>query len=177
MTDEFITIGRLMRPHGVRGEIKCAPLTHDLDRHRALRSVFLLCADGNRLELQVERSSRHGDIWHFKFAGYDAPEAMAALVNAEVRIPLSERAPLPLGQYYFSDLEGLDAIDADGHKIGTVLGVEELPSVNAFLLRLRGKEVLAPWIDACIGAIDLNKRTVVVNLDFLSDLSGDSNAH
>lgn len=175
--NDFITIGQLMRPHGVRGDIRCLPHTHDLNRHRQLKSVRLQYADGSRKELQVEKSSRHGEIWHFKFVGFDSPEACQELVNAEIQIPLTERVPPPPGQFYFSDLEGLTAVDDAGQKIGTVLGVEELPSVNAFLLRINGKEVFAPWIDACVGAIDLDARTVQIHLDYLDDLCGGGLAH
>lgn len=173
-----------MRPHGVRGEIKCMPMSHDPDRYRSLKSVELLCADGSALSAVIEKSARHGNLWHFKFAGFDSPEACQSLVNAEVRIPISERAPLPPGQYYFSDLEGLDAIDDKGSKVGKVVYVAELPSVNALVLRIAGQEVFAPWIDDCIGDIHLENRTVTVHMDYLQDMlggastdTGDADAH
>lgn len=177
MHNEWITIGRLMRPHGVRGEIKCLPQTHSPDRHRLLRSVILFFADGSHKELQVERSSLHGELWHLKFIGYDSPESVQELVNAELCVSSQERLPPPPGQFYFSDLVGLDAVDAEGNKVGTVQRVEELPSVNAFVLRIKGKDVFAPWIDACIGAIDLEKRTVLVHMDYLADLMDGPVAH
>lgn len=177
MQNNYVIIGRLMRPHGLRGDIKCAPHTHDLLRHRKLKSVDLACADGSRKTLQVERSSLHGDIWHLKFAGYDTPEKAQELVNAEVQVAEADRIQPPPGQFYFSDLEGLTAVDENGQKVGTVLSVEELPSVNAFVIRIRGREVYAPWIDNCIGPIDLEARTVQVNLEYLGELLGDDNAH
>lgn len=177
MSENFITIGRLMRPHGVRGEIKCMPASHDLDRHRLLRMVVLSCADGTRLSLPVEKSSRHGEVWHLKFKGYDSPEQAQALVNAEVLVSSEERLPPPPGQYYFSDLEGLRVLDEAGMPVGTVLGVQELPSVNALVLRIGTQEVLAPWVDACVESIDLAARTVRVRMDYLSDLLGDARAH
>ncbi len=177
MSENFITIGRLMRPHGVRGEIKCMPASHDLDRHRLLKVVTLSCADGTRLSLPVEKSSRHGELWHLKFKGYDSPEQAQALANADVLLPSEERLPPPPGQYYFSDLEGLRVLDEAENPVGTVLGVQELPTVNALVLRIGSKEVLAPWVDACVESIDLEAGIVRVHMDYLCDLLGDSRAH
>lgn len=177
MQNEWITIGKLMRPHGVRGEIKCAPQTHDLNRHRQLQTVSLLFPNGNRQELVIQKSSLQGDLWLFKFEGFESPEAVQALVHSELQVPLSQRIPPPVGQYYFSDLAGLNVLDSQGNPRGTVVRVDELPSVNAFVLRVQGKDIYAPWIDACVEEVNLENRTLRVNFDYLADLLGESHAH
>lgn len=169
LMEEKITIGQLMRPHGLRGQIKCKPLTHDIKRCEKLTRVFAV-KDGNETELSVESASVGGGLWLLKFKGYDTVESVAALVNADLCVPLSERIPAPAGEYYASDFEGFDAIGDAGNVIGKISSVQTFPSVNAFVLNYRGREVFAPWIDACVGAIDMEKKTICISDKFLDNL-------
>jgi len=169
--EEFVTIGRLMRPHGVRGQIKCMPETHDASRHSKLTRVFAIQGDKST-ELILEKSSLAGSIWLLKFVGYDSPESIAPFVNAEIAVPFSERIPAPEGEYYFSDLVGFDAINSKGEVFAKVLSVESLPTVNAFCIRYQGKEIYAPWIDDCIGVIDTEKHTVQMSESYLDLMLG-----
>lgn len=168
---DLVVVGHLMRPHGFRGEIKCAPETHDKSRCRKLSTVYANIASES-LPLEVESARVAGDIWLLKFKGYDSLEAVRSLVNADICIPLEERIPAPEGMYYFSDLEGFSVIGDSGTVIGTVLSVERLPSVNAFRFTYKGSEVLAPWIKECVGEIDSGNRTVNISEKFLDELFG-----
>jgi len=170
-SQELITVARLMRPHGVHGDIKAEPLSHDPNRHKTLHDVILTLPNGKRQEARIQSSKAGGGIWYIRFEGYDSPESVQALSNALVEIPATERLPAPPGEYYPSDLEGLTVIDENGKACGRVLSLMELPSVNCFELQLGSKQVLAPWISDCIGNIDLAKRTIEVRLSYLSDIT------
>ena len=168
--EELITVARLMKPHGVRGDIKTEPLTHDPDRLAKLQKVYLTLPNGQTQEHQIIAASAHGPLWHLRFAGFESPESAAALNNALVQIPSTERIAPPEGQYYPSDLEGITVVDEQGKSVGKVLSVLELPSVTSLELKIGTHTVLAPWIPACIGEIDLEKRTVLVHLSFLGEM-------
>ena len=166
---DLVVVGHLMRTHGFKGEIKCAPQTHDLNRCKKFTTVFALIK-ASTLALEVESARVANDIWILKFKGYDSSEAVQNLVNADIGVPMKERIPAPEGKYYFSDLEGFSIIGDSGSVIGSVLSVEQLPSVNAFRFTYKGSEILAPWIKECVGEIDSEKRTVQMSEAFLAKL-------
>lgn len=166
---DLVVIGHLMRPHGFKGEIKCAPQTHDLQRCKRLATVYALVPKAV-LPIEVENVRLAGNIWIFKFKGYDSSESLKELVNADIGVPMSERIPAPAGQYYFSDLEGFSIIGDAGQEIGKVLSVESLPSVNAFRFTYKGSEILAPWINECVREIDENGKKVRISEEFLAKL-------
>lgn len=168
--ESLIAIARLMRPHGVKGDIKAEPLTHDPSRLRKLKDVTLALTDGTQKQARIVHASAHGDIWHLRFEGYESPEVASALNNALVQIPESERLPAPEGLYYPSDLIGLKVIDQNGKERGKVKGLLELPSVNSFEIRVDGRELLAPWIPPCVLQIDLEQGFVQIDLSFLADV-------
>ena len=166
---DLVVVGHLMRTHGFKGEIKCAPQTQDLNRCKKFTTVFALIK-ASTLALEVESARVANDIWILKFKGYDSSEAVQNLVNADIGVPMKERIPAPEGKYYFSDLEGFSIIGDSGSVIGSVLSVEQLPSVNAFRFTYKGSEILAPWIKECVGEIDSEKRTVQISEAFLAKL-------
>lgn len=175
--EDLIAIGTLMRPHGVRGFIKCKPETHDLNRHKLLKTVFVKAA-GQLEEFHVEASSLAVDTWLLKFKEISGREELSRLVNAQVLISAEERLPAPEGKFYFSDLEGFKVVTETGSEVAEVLECVELPSVNAFRIKFTeasakafcSGEVLAPWIDDCVLGISEAARSITCSAEFLKSL-------
>jgi len=159
-----------MRTHGIFGDILCKPLTHNLERHSLLKKVYLEFQNGDVKEAVLSHSEIYGALWRFRFNGLSSPEAVKPFVNAYVLVPESERLPAPEGEFYFSDFEGFEAVDSAGNFVGKVLSVEEMPSVNVFNLLVNKKEVVIPWIDDCVLAVDMQNKKIVVDLEYVRAL-------
>ena len=168
--DSFVAVGRLMRTHGIYGDILCKPLSHDFDRHSLLKKVYLETTSGGIKEAFISHSEAYGFLWKFRFEGFNSPEAVQPFVNAYVLIPETERLPLPEGEFYFSDFENFEAVDKDGNSVGKVLSAEDMPSVNVFNLLIGEKEIAVPWIDDCILKVDMEGKRIVVNVEYIQGL-------
>ena len=183
MEKDLIAIGRFMRPHGIRGYIKCKPETHDINRHTRLTRLFLYQED-SLVSLELEDSKIQNDVWLFKFKGFDSPESVQPFANQEALILSSERLPPPPGEIYFSDAPDFQVALEDGTVVGNVLELLDLPSVNAFRIRFTppfdeqftSQEILAPWIDACVISVNEVSKTIICSADFLKSLSVKGNA-
>jgi 16S rRNA processing protein RimM len=169
--DSFVAVGRLMRTHGLFGDILCKPLTHNFERHSSLKKVYLEFSNGGIKDAIICHSETYGNLWKFRFDGFNSPEAVQPFVNAYILIPESERLPLPEGEFYFSDFEDFEAIDKDGNLVGKVLNAEEMPSVNVFNMLINEREIVAPWIDDCILNVDMKNKKITVNLEFIKSLT------
>jgi len=168
--DSYIAVGRLMRTHGLHGDILCKPLTHSLERHSLLKKVYLELSNGSIEEQRLSHSDVYGLLWKFHFEGLNSPEAVQPFVNAYILIPENERLPLPEGEYYFSDFENFEAVDKEGNFLGKVLSAQEMPSVNVFNLLIKNQEIAVPWIDDCILSIDMENKKIAINLDYIQTL-------
>jgi 16S rRNA processing protein RimM len=168
--DSFVAVGRLMRTHGIFGDILCKPLTFDFERHSLLKKVYLEFSGGDIKEAVISHSEIYGAVWKFHFEGFNSPEQLKPFVNAYVLVPESERMPLPEGQFYFSDFENFEAVDAQGNAIGKVLSASEMPSVNVFNLLVKEKEVVVPWIDDCVLNVDMEGKRIMLNMEFIQSL-------
>ena len=119
----------------------------------------------NNVAMEVERTWMHGDHIIFKFKGVDSISDAERLAGAEVSIPIEQRAPVPEGEYYQSDLIGCEVFDATGRLLGTVSDFEE--TGGAPLLEVRTpdhKEILIPFAKSICTKIDPAQRRIEVTL-------------
>ena len=106
-----VTLARILRPRGRRGEVAAQILTDFPARLTTLREVWLW--DGRSAPRRVAvracwLSSSHGGQAVFHFEGCDSISDAGRLRGLEVQIPLAERVPLPPGHYYVTDLQGCE---------------------------------------------------------------------
>lgn len=166
MTDEerLLAVGRLLKPHGVRGEIKVAAMTDDPSRFKKLDEVIVELANGQRVPLHVEGARVVGpETVLVKFREYQSPETVVALRDGTILIPRSKGVPLKPGEVYFADMIGLKAVlQESGEEIGVVTAILKAGNDLLEITTPDGGEVLLPWVDAFVPKVDLAGGTVYI---------------
>jgi 16S rRNA processing protein RimM len=106
-----------------------------------------------------------------KFGGVDSIEQADKFRGSELWVPRPERAELPEGEFFESDLRGLSVQDAlTAKELGVVEDVQQYGGPPLLSLKYQGKEVLIPFVPA-ICNVDLAARVIRVTLpDGLLDL-------
>jgi 16S rRNA processing protein RimM len=162
-----ITVARILRPHGRRGEVAAEILTSFPERLTRLASVEL-CSDA-----QPARSVRIRSCWLnpsrggqaiFHFEGSDSISDAEKLAGLEVRIPLADRLPLPPGSYYITDLIGCEVREAGGAALGRVRDVQLTAGTPLLVLDSPRGELLVPLAHEICTRIDLAARLIEVAL-------------
>ncbi len=161
---EFITIARVLRPQGRKGEVAAELHTDFPQRFAQRRRLFALAADGSRRELQLENYWPHKGRMILKFRGVDTISAAEQLIGAEVQIPRQERVPLEGQAAYIGDLVGCTVWDGAQH-IGRIVDVQ-FGAGDAPLLVVDsgGKEILLPFAEEYLRRIDVDARRVDMSL-------------
>lgn len=158
----FLAVGKLGRPHGVRGEIVLHVLTDFPERLEAGVVVFL-GPDYQPVEIQSQRS--HRDALLLSLEGFHTPEAVAELTNQYLFVRAEDRPPLPEGEYYHHQMIGLQVLDEDGQVLGTLSQILETGANDVYMvLPPEGPEILLPAIEDVILEIDLDQRQILVRL-------------
>jgi len=173
-----VTVARILRPHGRRGEVAAEILTDFPQRLTQLKNVTLA---GDRVPQRaaVVRScwlstSRGGQaIFHLE--GSDSIPDAEKLVGLEVQIPFADRMPLPGGSYYVSDLVGCQVREGV-NVIGTVRDVdftgEDVKAPPILVLDSPRGEILIPLAQDICTRVDIAARVIEVALpDGLRDLN------
>jgi 16S rRNA processing protein RimM len=137
------------------------------ERFEALEEVFLF-GDGRRYE--VESTWFHNGSLIFKFRGVDTISDAERLTGAEVRVPLSQRAPLDEGEFFQDDLVGCQVVECStGQSLGKVSGWED--GGGSGLLVVEGG-LLIPFSRSICVEIDPAAKRIVVELpEGLKDLN------
>ncbi|MCA2963341.1 MAG: 16S rRNA processing protein RimM [Acidobacteriaceae bacterium] len=153
----------MVRPRGNRGELLCVDLSKGPERYLDLGEVLLFDAAQQELgSFSVEEAWLHQDQLILKFAGIDSISDAERFRGGEVRIPFSQRAPLPPGEYYLSDLPGCAVVDdASGAPLGIVAAALEMPGSNLIELETG---ILIPLTRAICPVIDPANRLIRATL-------------
>jgi 16S rRNA processing protein RimM len=176
---ERVTVARVLRPHGRRGEVAAEILTDFPEHLKRLKTAFLWDGKAEPRPAMVRScwisQSRGGQaIIHFE--GSDSISDAEKIVGLEVQIPLSERVPLPGGSYYVTDLIGCEVRDSAGLELGRVRDVqftgENIAGTPLLVVEAPHGELLVPLAEEICVRFDLDARQIVVNLpEGLRDLN------
>ncbi len=173
-----VTVARIVRPHGRRGEVAAEILTDFPERLTRMKTALLWNGAAPARSVAVDScriSPSRGGQAIFHFAGSDSISAAEKLVGLEVQIPASERMALPSGSYYVSDLAGCEVRER-GTVIGRVRDVqfigEGVAGTPNLVIDSPTGELLIPLAQEICVRIDTEARSIEVNLpDGLRDLN------
>ena len=167
---DMVTIGRIVRPQGRKGEVVVAPLSDRPDRFSSLRQAFVAGPDGSARAVQVSDAWPHKGRFVLKLEGVDSIDDAERFRGLDLRIPEEDLAALPAGSYYHHQLRGLRVEDPRGREVGRVAEVMETGGEAAVLV-IRGVagETLIPLADAFVREVDLAGGRVVALVPELVD--------
>jgi len=153
---DSVTIGVILRPHGIKGEVVVEPLTDNDSRFSELESVRVVRPSGAASRLQVASMFPHKGRLIVHFGGVESVEEAEALRGAELRIPIQSLPELPRGSYYHHELQGLDVRVESGASIGKVTSLWETGPTPVLVIHdPKGKETLFPLVESFILEVDL----------------------
>ena len=159
---EWATIGKVVAPFGIHGELKVYSLSDIPNRFTSLKSVYLLCPEPVRYVIKNVRPFK-GDFVLLKFASINDPTTADTLRNAEVVIPLDQLAKLPPDFYYQHDILGLQVHTLDDRLIGTIVDILVTGSNDVYVVKgAEGQQFLIPAIKEVIKQVDLIRRMMYI---------------
>lgn len=180
----YVTVARILRPHGRRGEVAAEILTDFPERLKRLTSVELFnpVRNGARDSARQCRvrscwlSQSRGGQAIFHLEGSDSIDDAKRLVGFEVQIALADRLALPAGSYYVTDLAGCEVIENGGRALGRVREVEihgeEIAGTPYLVVDSPSGELLVPLAQDICTNIDIAARRITVTLpEGLRDLN------
>jgi len=160
---EFLAVGRLRKPHGLRGEMLMAIWTDFPER---LQPGVRLFVGESHQPVHIKNLRSHNQDSLVSFDEYDHREDVGQFRNQVVYVRTADLPPLPDDELYLHQLLGLSVIrDGDNAKLGVVVEILETGANNVFIVRPEfGHPILIPDIDSVILKIDLEAREMRVHL-------------
>ncbi len=160
----FISIARIARPRGNRGEV-LADLYSDFPaRFESLLEVWVEFPDRRRERLTIEESWIHKNRLVLKFAGTETISAAEKFAGAWVQVEAERAVPLPEGTYFDHDLVGCNVLDVDGKVLGSVREVLRVAGNTQLVVERRGSEFMVPAVGEICVEVSISKKQIRVNL-------------
>ena len=166
--DDYLVVGRIGRPHGLKGEVAVEPRTDEPDRRFAAGAR--LQTERNRPGQQTHdaltvRSTR----WHSGrlLVTFDelADRSAAELARGTVLVvPVDPtESPEDPEEFYDHQLIGLEVEDSDGARVGRVTAVEHTGGQDLLHIEVDGVDVLFPFVSALVPVVDVPGGRLVVD--------------
>jgi|GEM_PF-123631 len=161
---DFIGIGRIVGTFSFDGTLKIYPTTDFPERFKKMKTIRL--ERGGKLEEHVVEWVRpHKDLYLLKLKGVDSMEEAGEYRHAQIVIAQDEVMPLPKGEYYHFQLEGLQVIDDERGLLGELTEVLGTGANDVYVVRSpRFGEVLIPALKDVILGVDLAAGEMRVHL-------------
>jgi 16S rRNA processing protein RimM len=161
--DDLVLVGRIARPHGLKGHVVVNPETDFVEQRFAEGARLWTRSDRGDEQLIVASSRLHGARPIIGFEGFERVEDAERLAGVELRVPEDSLPALADGTYYRHQLIGCVVETATGERIGEVARVEG--GAAGSLLAIDGPkgEILIPLAVDITTAVDVDARRIVVN--------------
>ena len=159
---DFIVIGEITKPHGVRGELRVKPHTDEPQRFTWLEQLYV--GEAQPRSMAVEKARVHQGMILLKLTAVNDRAAAESLRGELLLVPEDEALPLEEGEYFLFQLEGLVVSTVEGETLGTLSRVIETGANNVFVVQGEAGELLLPDIAEVIQEIDFENGRMTVQL-------------
>ncbi|MDX1686502.1 MAG: ribosome maturation factor RimM [Candidatus Promineifilaceae bacterium] len=162
----FLVIGRVARPHGVRGEVRVEIYTELPERFTWLDVVYMSRRpdDPDPRPVPVKGVRFHQGYALLKLDRYETRSDVEALRGAWLMVPGEEALPLEEGEHYHYQLEGLEIYTDQDVYLGQLTEILETGANEVFVVQGPQGEVLLPNITEVVQEVDVAEGRMVVHL-------------
>jgi 16S rRNA processing protein RimM len=158
-----LVVGRIGRPHGVRGDVTVDVRTDDPD-DRFAPGTTIATEPAEAGPLVVEQARWHSGTLLLRFAGVDDRSAAEGL-RGTVLVIDSEQLP-PTGdpdEFHDHELVGLSVVLVDGTEVGTVKEIQHSAQDLLIVARASGPDAMVPFVHALVPTVDVPGGRIVVD--------------
>lgn len=160
-----LVVGRLRKPHGLKGDIAVFPLTSHPDAVFAVgQSLWIVNLEGDEVAgpFEIERSRGYHRQWLMKIRGVELRDAWLPWRGLFLGAPAESLVPPEGDEVYLHELAGFSVRDQDGTPLGLVSNVFELAS--GLMIEVQGpkREFLLPYRREFVIGVDRAERRLTV---------------
>jgi len=170
----YITIGKIVNTHGIRGEVKVKVYSDSVDRFEGMGKVYVVAGDGadeagaisdtaERRTLTITGLRYQKDMVLMTFDEIGSMTEAERLKNVLLQVPENELPSLEEGRYYIYQLVGIAVWEKD-ICYGKLTDVMQPGSNDVYVVHDGKREILIPALKTVIKSVDLDKGRMEVEL-------------
>jgi 16S rRNA processing protein RimM len=163
LPEDLITVARIARPQGIRGEVIADLLTDFPERFANLGKVRVGWPNGDLTVVELERARPHQGRILLKFKGCDSRDEAEKLRDVRLLVTREQLVRLPADTYYDFDLVDCVVSTATGLLVGKVVGVQNFGAAPLLVVNDDEKrERLIPLASSICTVVDITHKRIVI---------------
>ena len=167
---DYLMIGVVLKPQGIRGEIKIRPYAADVSLFEEWKTLYMKENDTfSPVPCTVSRI--HDGFVYAVLAGCKNADDAEKLRGKELYIDRAHAAKPESGAVYIADLVGCTAVDETGRTVGVLTDVLQYGSVDTWVFRTESGTLMAPALLAVFPEVDLESRRISVVSEKLREVA------
>lgn len=169
MQDYFL-IAQILRPHGIKGELKIKSFSEDLDNLFAVKNLYIKNNEGYS-PIEVDGFHLHsGEVLLQLHNVYDRNTA-ETYRNLELYIARADASPLEEGEFYINDILGFALVDSQGNALGTLQEVLTAYATNVYQATSPRGTLLFPAVEGVVERVDFENSCLILNEERLAEVA------
>jgi 16S rRNA processing protein RimM len=169
MKSDFLLIGKVAKPHGLRGQVKIHSFASSYESFSAGRTVYL--SQGQEMKaLLISEVKMHTHSLLLHFQGLDNRLQAEAICGSSLYLKERDLQALPEGEYYWYQLIGSRVYNDQGRFLGIMEEIFSTPAHDIWVIRSDQKELLLPAVEDFVISVDLPQGEIRIR--DLDDFSG-----
>lgn len=164
MLDEYLVVGEVARPQGLRGELKVRVLSDNPDRFFDLKRVRL---QGGMRSLHCNRV--HDGYAYIRLEGVYSRETADALRGELLAVPREDAVPLPEDAEFICDLVGCHATDTAGVDHGILREVLQPGGVDVYMFDGPKGQLMVPALKRVVLQVDVAQKRMLLDAQGLAE--------
>ncbi|CAI2596890.1 ribosome maturation factor RimM [Apilactobacillus kunkeei] len=164
----FYNIGKIVNTQGLRGEVRVMSITDFPEkRFKVGNEVYAFLNDTKSEKLVIDGVRTHKNFILLHFKGKPTINDVEYLKPSELKIAEDQldSDDLQPGEYYYHQIIGLDVLDTDGQKIGSVKEILSPGANDVWVVSRDNKsDLLLPKIDSVILDVNLDDEVITVDV-------------
>jgi len=161
---ELIEIGRIVRSHGLTGRVKVLSYLESPETLHDISGLFIGRSVQEAVFLPLVAVQAGKDFFILQLGGVDDRDAAERLRGSSVWISSEKIVKLPDGEYYWSEIIGLQVLTEEDQILGRIEAVFPTGSNDVYGWRGGGREIMLPAIEEVVRKIDTDRGVMVVRL-------------
>ena len=153
MSCEFLLIGTVLKPQGIRGECKIKSYAARMDMFSSWKTLYLE-EHGAWTPVSLKVSRIHEGFVYARLADSASADDAEAFRGRDLYIDRAHAAPAEDGSVYIADLIGCEAVDEAGNTVGTLTDVLQYGSVDTWVFRTPTGTLMAPALLSVFPRVD-----------------------
>ena len=163
MERNLFPIGRVVKPHGVKGKMKVEYFGDDLHQLSSYREIFIKDEKNKPEVYEVLEAIPQPPRLILRLKGIERIEEAEPLIGKEILVERKSLHTLGEGEYYWVDLLGMEVETKEGKRIGKIKEIFPTGANDVYVVEGRRGEILLPATEEVIRTIDLKGGVMKVS--------------